>query len=219
MPKRTTKPPEAPEAAAEKQATELTNHVPATDTDTAPADEARTNDSARAHPRRQPKTSGKGGANKGKKEGTGSETARLIEALLVSRGERGAREAELEQVVRWAEGIRAEVAAIEAETAELRKLGPRGSRNAGAAATTRQKQQRQEKRQERQRELEGRRLRHGLDQALLGGVLSGDIVLDVQPEGKLLFRHKQAPQSSSAASPAERNGNGTETPAPQPGKP
>jgi hypothetical protein len=111
-------------------------------------------------------------------------------------------EADLEQVVRWAEAIRAAGAANETEAAELRKLGPRGSRNAGGAAATRQKQQRQEK----QRELGQRRLRHGLGQALLSGVLLGDITLDVQPGGELLFRHKQAQPSPAACVSAEQNG-------------
>ena len=214
MPKRTTRPPETAETTSANQSTELTNDAPTADAGTAPVDEAGTRAATgppATGPRRQPKTKtrgGKGGANKGKKDGAGTETARLIEALLVSRGQRGASEAELEQVVRWAERIRAQGAAIEAEAAELRKLGPRGSRNAGAAAATRRKQQRQE----RQRELEERRLRRGLDEALLAGVLSGDITLDVQGQGELLFRHKQAQQPPAAFSPAERNG--TETPLP-----
>ncbi len=66
--------------------------------------------------------------------------------------------------------------------------------------------------QERQKELEQRRLRHALDQALLSGVLSGDIVLDVQPQGELLFRHKQAQPPSAAAWPAEQNGTETALP-------
>src|SRR5688500_10988273 len=69
----------------------------------------------------------------GGRRGAGaSETGRLIEALLKSRGAKGASQQELEQVVRWAQGIQSAGAAIDAEAAELRKVGPRGRKTTGA---------------------------------------------------------------------------------------
>ena len=145
--------------------------------------EAQSGDTAPAPKTRRPRQPQKSGTRRGKSAGQPSEPGRLIEALLKNRGSRGATQQDLEQVVSWAEGIRAEAAAIEAEAAELRKLGPRGARSKTGAAVTRRKQQREA----RQRELEERRRRSEMNQALLAGVLEGRISLDVQPEGGLLF--------------------------------
>lgn len=146
--------------------------------------EAQAGDTA-APKTRRPRQTQKSGTRRSRGTGQQNETGRLIEALLKNRGSRGAIEQEMEQVVSWAEGIRAEAAAIEAEATELRKLGPRGSRSATGAAATRRKEQREA----RQRELEERRPRSEMNQALLAGVLEGRISLDVLPEGGLLFLH------------------------------
>jgi hypothetical protein len=145
-----------------------------------------------SRPRRQAQPPKKGATGRGSgKSAQASETSRLIEALLTSRGTKGASQADLEQVVRWAEGVRADGAAIEAEAAELRKLGPRGAKGTtGAAAAARRKEQRQDK----QQELAERRQRQALHQALLEGILSGGILLDVQ-EGQLLFVHAEHAQA------------------------
>jgi hypothetical protein len=145
--------------------------------------EAQADDAAAAPKTRRPRQTQKSGTRRGRSASQQSETGRLIEALLKNRGSRGATQQDLEQVVSWAEGIRAEVAAIEAEAAELRKLGPRSARSTTGAAAARRKQQREA----RQRELEERRRRSEMNQALLAGVLEGRILLDVGPEGGLVF--------------------------------
>lgn len=185
------------------------NEATTTGEDTSsPSENDTTTESSSPKPRqrRQGQKGGttRSGAGRGRGAST-SGTSRLIEALLRSRGARGATEADLEQVIRWAEGIRAEAASIEAEGAELRRLGPRGKRSVSGAAATRQKQQRQEK----QRVLEQRRQRHAMDQALLTGVLDGGIAVDVGSEGQLLFLHKDAQQQHAATSSAEGR-DGTE---------
>jgi hypothetical protein len=153
--------------------------------------ETQTGDTTPVPKTRRPRQAQKSGTRRGRSVGQPSETGRLIEALLKSRGAKGATQADLEQVISWAEGIRAEVAAIEAEAAELRKLGPRGTQGRSKAAATRQRQQRQEK----QRTLEERRQRSEMNQALLAGVLEGRISLDVQPEGGLIFLDGSAGES------------------------
>jgi hypothetical protein len=178
MRKRTTTPPEA-------ATTQEAGPVPPSQAG-APTDTPANTSSPQSRQRRQPpKSSGKTGTGRGKGADTG-ETARLIEALLKSRGAKGASQADLEQVAGWAQGIPAEGAAIEAAAADLRKLGPRGKPATGATGT-RQKQQRQE----RLKALEERRQRHALDQALLAGVLSGTISLDVT-DGRLVFLHAES---------------------------
>jgi hypothetical protein len=107
----------------------------------------------------------------------------------------------LEQVVRWAESIRSEGAAIEAEASDLRKLGPRSGTARGtttAAAATRRKQERQSKLQE----LDTRRQRQTMNQALLEGILAGGVSLDVQEGGELRFLHAQGHAATDVAGPA-----------------
>ena len=155
-----------------------------------------------ARPRRQSSPKRSGAAVRGRRTG-GNETTRLVEALLKSRGSRGASQQDLELAVRWAEGVRAEAAAVEAEASDLRKLGPRGSKPGGAtgAAATRQKQQRQE----RQRELDERRQRLAMNQALLDGIGGGRVSLDVR-DGQLLFLHGEYAASHAAAEEAADGG-------------
>jgi hypothetical protein len=181
------------------------NEATTTGEDTSSSNESGTTTDSAAKPR-QRRTGQKGGAAR---SGTGrgrsantTGTSRLIEALLRSRGAKGATEADLEQVIRWAEGIRTEAATIETEAAELRRLGPRGKRSATGAVAARQKQQRQEK----LKGLEQRRQRHAMDQALLAGVLDGTIAVDVASEGRLLFLHKDAQQQHAAASSTGQDG-------------
>ena len=165
----------APEAAAEGTEPQAGNTAPA------------------PKPRQRRQTQ-KSGTRRGRSAGQQSETGRLIEALLKNRGSRGATQQDLEQVVFWAESIRAVVAAIEAEAADLRKLGPRGAGSKTGTAATRQKQQRET----RQRQLEERRRRSEMNQALLAGVVEGWISLDVQSEGVLVFLHGSASEGQSA---------------------
>ena len=173
--------------------------------DTSSSNEAGTTSDSSAKPRQRRQGQKGGAARSGTGRGRNASTtgtARLIEALLRSRGARGATEADLEQVIRWAEGIRTEAASIETEAAELRRLGPRGKRSASGTAAARQKQQRQEK----LRALEQRRQRHAMDQALLAGVLDGGIAVDVASEGQLLFLHKDAQQQHAVAASQEQAG-------------
>jgi hypothetical protein len=150
--------------------------------------EAQAGDTAPASKPRRSRQTQKTGTRRGRGAGQQNETGRLIEALLKNRGSRGTTEQDLEQVVSWAEGVRAEVAAIEAQAAELRKLGPRSARGTTGAAATRRKQERQA----RQRSLEERGQRSEMNQALLSSLLEGRISLDVEPEGGLVFLDSSA---------------------------
>ena len=86
----------------------------------------------------------------------------LIESLLKSRGERGATQEEALAVVTWARGVHA-------ETAELKTL------------TTRVRRAKAQNAPERQIAL-------GVNQALLDGVLSGALAIDVNEVGAITFR-------------------------------
>jgi hypothetical protein len=148
---------------------------------------------------------GAGGRRRGPRKGTpGSETGVLIEALLRSRGARGAAQEDLQRVIQWAQGIRAEGAAIAAAAAESRRRSPRnaaagggaGRGRASAATLARQKE-------ERQRELAERTARHEMDQALLDGVLAGRIALDVATDGgRLVFLQGGQAPAVAGAGPA-----------------
>ena len=163
----------------------------ATDTESTTPSASSDAESAAGAPRqrrpRQKSGTGRTGTGRGRRAAT-SETSRLIEALLKSRGAKGAFQADLEHVIRWSEVIHAEGSSIDAEATELRKLGPKGKRTTTGLAATRQRQQRLEK----QRVLDGRRQRHAMNQALVAGVLEGSIALDVQPGGQILFLEKTA---------------------------
>ncbi|MBB6053948.1 hypothetical protein [Armatimonas rosea] len=86
----------------------------------------------------------------------------LIESLLKSRGERGATQEEALAVVTWARGVHAEAAELKALTTRVRR-----AKTENAA--------------ERQIAL-------GVNQALLDGVLSGALAIDVNEVGAITFR-------------------------------
>lgn len=86
----------------------------------------------------------------------------LIESLLKSRGATGATQEEALAVVTWARGVHA-------EAAELKTL------------TTRVRRAKAQNAPERQIAL-------GVNQALLDGVLSGALVIDVNEAGAITFR-------------------------------
>jgi hypothetical protein len=86
----------------------------------------------------------------------------LIESLLKSRGERGATQEEALAVVTWARSVHA-------ESAELKTL------------TTRVRRAKAQNAPERQIAL-------GVNQALLDGVLSGALSVDVNEAGAITFR-------------------------------
>ena len=127
----------------------------------------------------------------------GGETSRLIEALLKSRGAKGATQTEVAQVVAWAQNVLAEGVALKADEADLRKLGPRGKRSSPVAAA-RQKQQKEQ----RQQEIAGRTQRHAMDRALLDGVLAGSISVDVK-DGELVFLGGQFAAEHAGATTTE----------------
>jgi len=136
----------------------------------------------------------------GPRKGTGkSETATVVDALLRTRGPRGASQEDLETVVTWAERTRAEGEALLAAT-DGRRRGAKSAR--GRAAGTRARQIIEE-------ELKVRRSRHEMDRALLEGVLSGKIALDVR-SSQILFlseqftgQYLQSQPASAAAAPPE----------------
>lgn len=125
---------------------------------------------------------------------------RLIDALLKSRGATGATQAEIAQVVTWAQAILAEGSALATESAELRKLGPRTKRTSPIAAA-RQKQQKEA----RQAEIAARVQRHVMDRALLDGVLAGAISVDVK-DGDLVFLSGQYVAEHAGGSATEAAG-------------
>lgn len=128
----------------------------------------------------------------GPRKGAGkSETATVVDALLRTRGPRGASQEDLETVVTWAERTRAEGEALLAAT-DGRRRGAKSAR--GRAAGTRARQLTEE-------ELKIRRSRHEMDRALLEGVLSGKIALDVR-SGQILFLSEQFTGQYLQAQPA-----------------
>jgi hypothetical protein len=136
-------------------------------------------------------------ATRRRRSQSGGETGRLIDALLRSRGARGATESEIAQVVGWAQNILAEGATLQTEAADLRKLGPRGKRSSPISAA-RQKQQKEQ----RQQEITSRQQRHAMDRALLDGVLAGNISVDVK-DGELVFLSGQYAAEHAGAAPSE----------------
>lgn len=101
-----------------------------------------------------------------------TETGALVEALLRSRGGRGATQIELQTVITWAHSVRDEGDA-------LRELASRLRRPKGPAPS------------ERTAHFE-------MNRALLDGVLAGSIAIDVQDGGALVFLHGNATAASSA---------------------
>ncbi len=144
---------------------------------------------------RQPGRPARGKAKAGA-GGTG-ETAVVVEALLRSRGPRGATQEDIERVVAWAERTRAEGEAL--ESAGVPRRGARSGKTSprSKAAANRQQQAQEE-------QLRERRTRYQMDRALLDGVLSGRVSLDVQ-EGQIVFLHAdyQASRAAPAATAAE----------------
>jgi hypothetical protein len=106
-----------------------------------------------------------------------------VEALLKSRGFRGATQEDLQQVVAWAQQTRAEGEALRSESV------PRRTRAAGRSAQARAAALRQQ--QAQQEKLQERLTRHSMNQALLEGVLAGRVALDVQ-NGQLIFKDGQS---------------------------
>ncbi len=86
----------------------------------------------------------------------------LIASLLGSRGEQGATQEEVEKVILWARGVHAEAAEVAtlAKRPRLRKADASTERIAAS----------------------------DLNRALLDGILNSTLVVDVDPNGQLLFR-------------------------------
>jgi hypothetical protein len=124
-------------------------------------------------------------------EQQGGETALLVDAVLRSRGGRGATPDMLQNVVTWARTVRAEGDA-------LRELSGRP------------------RRQKTQAPME-RVARFELNRALLDGVLQGTVALDVNDDGTLQFFHGGAVSSerggmtAAADDPAAEATEGTPT--------
>jgi len=91
------------------------------------------------------------------------ETVKLVEAVLKSRGARGATQDTLQSVITWARGIREEGDA-------LRDIAGRPRRPKIQAPSE-------------------RIAAYEMNRALLDGILQGAIVLDVQEDGTLVFLH------------------------------
>jgi hypothetical protein len=94
------------------------------------------------------------------------ETVKLVEAVLRSRGAKGATQETLQSVITWARGIRD-------EGEQLRELASRP------------------RRQKTQAPME-RLAAYEMNRALLDGILAGAIVLDVQSDGVLVFLHSDS---------------------------
>ena len=103
------------------------------------------------------------------------ETVLLVEAALKSRGSKGATEDLLGKVVGWARGVRA-------EGDELKTINSRPRRTKNQPSTD-------------------RTASHDLNRALLDGILTGGITIDVQDDGKLLFLSAGAIPTSDGGLP------------------
>jgi len=121
----------------------------------------------------------------------GNETATLIEAVLRSRGSRGASPDMLTGVITWARAVRTEGDA-------LKELSGRP------------------RRQKTQAPME-RIAKYEMNRALLDGILAGTVALDVQEDGSLQFFHGAAlsapgtPPAPAEAEAAEEVNEGTPT--------
>ena len=107
---------------------------------------------------------------------TANETASLVEAVLRSRGAKGATQEALQSVIAWAREVRAE-----GDT--LKELAGRPRRQKTQAPAD-------------------RIARYEMNRALLDGVLSGGILLDLRDDGSFIFLHRESAAAAASAVPA-----------------
>jgi hypothetical protein len=129
---------------------------------------------------RAPKTTAAGTTTRRRRRTTTApdytaDTAKIIAAVLKNRGDKGANTELLQKVIRWTQEIRTENEAYN----EL-ATRPRRRKTVFAAE---------------------RLTKYELNKALLDGILSGDITLDIQEDGNFIFSHSSV--SAPAATEAE----------------
>jgi hypothetical protein len=102
-----------------------------------------------------------------------ADTAKIIAAVLKNRAGKGATPEHLQKVIQWVQAIRAE---NEAYT----ELAGRPRRRKAAFQAERM-------------------AKYELNKALLDGILSGEITLDILDDGSMVFAHTSAPQAPAPA--------------------
>ncbi|GEM_PF-788888 len=107
---------------------------------------------------------------------TANETTALVEAVLRSRGAKGATQDALQSVISWSREIRAEGEA-------LKELSSRPRRQKTQAPADRVS-------------------RFEMNRALLDGVLAGTVLLDLRDDGSFLFLHRDSVTAAATTTPA-----------------